>query len=181
MKLKMLFSNLKERLSKFKGKNKKLFVFSIVLIAVLFAYFIFIPSGNEKVDSKTDSKQTEQDIESGYAEKMEAKIEKMLLSLNEVNVAKVMVVCDSTEVYEYLKNLDETKSDNGSTTIREEVVYEKNGSITKPIVVRTKSPKVVGVWIVINAVSASTKLAITNSLKSVLNVDESCINILQER
>ena len=93
-------------------------------------------------------------------------------------------VCDATEKIEYLKNVSETTSgsgDNISRTKTEEVVYEKNGSNSSAIVVSKTMPKIVGVWIVINEVSPSTKLAITNSICSVLNIDASSISILQER
>ena len=181
MKLKNILSKIKTKLFVLVVKNKKLFTFFAVLIAALLIYFSFLPSSTGSVENKTQSKQTDNVCNENYAAIIETKIENMLLSLSEVTKADVMVICDSTEVYEYLKNTDETKAENGSSTIREEVAYEKDGSNSKPIVITIKSPKIVGVWVIINSVSASTKLAITNSLKSVLNIDESSINILKER
>ncbi len=181
MKFKNLISKLKSKISFFYGRNKKLFIASLALIVFVIVCLFFIPTNKEDSKIIEETKRNENVTTASYSKQIEAKIENMLLSLSEVNFANVMVVCDSTEVYEYLKNVNQTKSENGNITIQEEVVYEKNGSNTKPIIITAKSPKILGVWVVINAVSPSTKLAIANSLKTVLNIDESCINILQER
>lgn len=181
MKLKNVILWLKSKLSNIYGKNKKMFVFSLVLIVVLLIYFLYLPNGGDKDNKTAESSQQDALNTKTYADEIEIKIERMLMSISEVTKAEVMVVCESTEVYEYLKNLDETKAENGNVTSREEVVYEKNGSNSKPIIITTKAPKVVGVWVIVNSVSSSTKLAITNSIKTVLNIDEACINILQER
>ena len=180
MNFKNLISKLKSKIHFFNGKNKKVFTLSLVLVIILLGYFLFVSSDN-KSDVKSESKQMDDVVSSNYSDQIERKIENMLLSLSGVSKAEVMIVCESSEVYEYLKNVDESKSENGNTTIKEEVVYEKNGSNTTPIIITMRFPKIIGVWVVINEVSPSTKLAITNSLKSVLNVDESRINILQER
>ena len=118
-----------------------------------------------------------------YESELEYKITKMLLAIKEIDSATVMVVCDESERVEYLKNTSETVSGSGessSTTKIEDVAYEKNGSNSTPIVIATHMPKIVGVWIVVNHVSASTKLSILKSVSSVLNIEESSISILQE-
>ena len=181
MNFKNLISKFKNKISFFYAKNKKLFITTLALLVCVLVCLFFIPTNNDSSKVVDEAKKSETSSSESYEKQIELKIEKMLLSLSEVNFANVMVVCESTEVYEYLKNINETKSENGNITIQEEVVYEKNGSNTNPIIITAKSPKILGVWVVINAVSPSTKLAITNSLKTVLNIDESCINILQER
>ena len=175
-----LIFKLKEKLIYLFGKNKKLFVLVLVLIISVGLTFIFFPSNAS--EKKNESKQEIISVNKlDYSRTIENKIEEMLLNLSEVSKAEVMVVCDSTEIYEYLKNIDETKNENNTTTRHEEVVYQKDGSNTLPIIITSKMPKIVGVWIIINSVSASTKLAITNSIESVLNIDKECISILQER
>ena len=180
MKVSNYFLRIKEKFIVLFGKNKKLFFLVLLLISSILLTLGLFPTGG------TVKKIENQEVEIGvdkldYPSMIESKIEKMLLNLSEVDTAQVMVVCDATESYEYLKNIDETKNENNTTTRHEEVVYQKDGSNTFPIIVTSKMPKIVGVWIIINSVSASTKLAITNSIQSVLNIDKSCISILQER
>lgn len=161
------------------GKNKKLFILLIILVVSICLSLVFFPSGtsSKKIDSVD---KVSSNNKTDYSSLVENKIRDMLLNLSEVTKADVMVVCESTEIYEYLKNTDETRNENNATK-HEEVAYQKDGSNTSPIIVTSKNPKILGVWIIINSVSASTKLAITNSIESVLNVDKECISILQER
>ena len=183
MKLKNLFLSLKNKISFLYGKNKKLFVWGIVLLVLVFVFLFAFPKENDEDKNLAKDSESVKNISLGYEEELESKIQKMLVSISEVSVANVMVFCDSSEHYEYLKNVSETSSgsgDSASKTITEEVVYEKNGSNSTPIIVAKTMPKILGVWIVINQVSPSTKLAITNSICSVLNVESSCISILQE-
>ena len=153
----------------------------LVLICLCIFVFPKNKSNNDEIDKKTET------IKTGslsYEDMIEEKIFNMLLSINEVKDVSVMVVCDSSEHIEYLKNKTETSSGSGdslSKTVTEEVVYEKNGSNSSAVIVSKTMPKILGVWIVINEISPSTKLAITNSICSVLNIAESSISILQER
>lgn len=177
--MKKFFSNLKSKVCALYSKNKKLFIITIILLAVILVCLFYYPSISSNDDSKTKNiaKTTTSD---DYVAVLEAKIENMLLSFNEITRVSVMVVCESSEVTEYLKNTTESTSENSSSTT-EEVAYEKNGSNNQPIVVKTIMPKIVGVWVVVNDISASTKIGIINSLSTVLNVDQTSISILQER
>ena len=181
MKFNDMFTKFKSKFLDKILKNRKVFILVLVLIVCLFSYVILFSANSEDGKAKTQTESIQQNSSSDYASNLQSKIKSMLLNISEVTKADVMVVCDSTEIYDYLKNHEESKSENGSSTIRDEVVYQKDGSSTSPIIISSKMPKVVGVWIIVNSISASTKLAITNSIKSVLNIDESCISILQER
>lgn len=185
MKLKNIFVNFKNKISSLYSKNKKLFVFTCVLIAVVLLCFFAFPKTSSLTKTKTKTEQNTKSLNqtTDYSERLAGKIEEMLLAIDEVKQANVLVVCESTEIYDYLKNRKETTSggEDKSTTLEENVAYEKEGSSSTPIIITTKMPKVVGVWVIINTVSASTKLAITNSISSVLNIDETSISILQER
>ena len=184
MKIKDFFSIFKTKLGSLYAKNKKLFLFVLVFVSLIAFCLISFPKNNEN-KKESDNSMTEQNLGiMGFKDEVEQKIVQMLLSIDEIKTASAMVVCDESEKYVYLKNVTETSSgtgDNSSKTITEEVVYEKNGSNSSPIIVSKIMPKVVGVWIVINSVSPSTKLAIINSISSVLNISESSISILQER
>lgn len=178
--MKKFFSGLKAKMSSFYSKNRKLFIVVVSLVLVIIVCFLFYPKSEETAKNQTSETKSSEQASLDYTSKIEAKVKEMLLSLEEVTKANVMVLCESTEIVEYQKNVNETTSENSSSK-NEEVAYEKDGSKSTPIVVTTKNPKIVGVWIIINSVSASTKLAITNSICSVLNIEETSINILQER
>lgn len=182
MKLKNLFSNLKNKLSLISGKNKKFIVLGVVLTVLVLGVFAF-PKNKSTDDSEKETYELSESGSRDYENELELKIKQMLLSMSEIQTANVMVFCDSSGRCDYLKNKTETISGTGessSKTITEEVVYEKNGSNTSAIIVSKTMPKINGVWVVINQVSASTKLAIINSISSVLNIDSSSISILQE-
>lgn len=182
MKKSNLFVKLKSKVSELYQKNKKLFIFTMVLVFVLvFCLFFYPKEKSEESTTKTQTENSTSVSSSDYAQAIENKLQSMLLSIDEVKSASVMVLCESTVINEYLKDKNETKNADGSTTLNEETAYEKNGSTTSPIIISTKMPKIVGVWVIINEVSPSTKLAITNSISSVLNLNETCISILQER
>lgn len=178
--MKNFFSKLKSKISLLYNKNKKLFLISLILIAVIVVCVFFYPSAAIGQSSNKTTKQETEISSQDYVGKLEDKVEAMLLAIDEITSANVMIVCETSEILEYLKNTTESSSESGSSKT-EEVVYEKNGSSNQPIVVKTTMPKIVGVWVVVNQVSASTKIAIKSSLSSVLNVDETSISILQER
>lgn len=178
--MKNLLSNFKVKISSMYKKNKKLFIISIILIALIVVCLVYYPSSAFSKKSSTLSSQNVSSQNNDYVSKLESRVEDMLLSLAEVSKANVMIACESSEITEYLKNETQSSSDT-SNSKTEEVAYEKNGSSSQPIIVKTTMPKIVGVWVVVNKVSASTKIAIKNSLSSVLNVSEESISILQER
>lgn len=181
MKLGELINKLKMRFSGLFPKNKKILGLCVVLIVTIALSIVFFPSKTTDNDNKK-VESIERVVESlSYSGEVEKKIKSMLLSMSDITNAEVMVVCESTEIFEYLMNRDESKNDNNTSTIREEVAFEKEGSNTTPIIITSKMPKILGVWIIINEVAPSTKLAITNSIESVLNIDKACISILQER
>lgn len=184
MGFKKFFGNFKTKIFDSFGKNKKMLAISVVIIMlVLFVIFAF-PKKIKSESNNTSSKTLSQNESLDYEAELEQKIKNMLLSIDEVSSANVMIVCETSVTYNYLKNKDETTttSDGSSSKVTsEEVAYEKNGSSSSPIIVSKNMPKVVGVWVVLNSVSASTKLSIIKSLSVVLNIDETSISILQER
>lgn len=181
MKKSNFFVNLKNKITGLYQKNKKLFIITSVLLFVLVICLFFYPKTEKQEETIKSQVENSSTSSSDYASSIENKLQSMLLSIDEVKSASVMVLCESTVVNEYLQDKNETKNADGSTTYSEETAYEKNGSNTTPIIISSKMPKIVGVWVIINEVSPSTKLAITNSISSVLNLSEESISILQER
>ena len=163
--------------------NKKLFFTSIFAIVVLSVLLVFSVFSDAKKENQENSHISAPAI-TEYSEKIEAKLVSLISSLEEVNSVSAFVMVDSTPTTQYLMESEESSSpsDKGTLSTKSEtVVFEKNGSVSTPVVVTVIAPKITGVLIVVNKISASTKLSIINSISVVLNVPESCISILQEQ
>lgn len=182
MKNKFSFSKLKQGLTSFYKKNKNLFFACLICcIGIVFLFVSSLSSLNKKSNNKT--KATSSISITEYADNIEKKLVNIISSLSSVKNASAFVMVESTPTISYLTEKNETTitDDNGAKTeITTTVVFEKNGSISTPVVVTTLMPKITGVLIITNKINASTKLSIINSISIVLNVDESCISLLQE-
>ncbi len=179
------FDKIKEKFGKIFNTKKKSIILMIATIVVmsLLAISVFLPKSSKNNSKKESNKTTEISVAS-YASSIEKKLTDMLLMIDDVKDVSVFVMVDSTPQIQYLTETEETVTKNGTnetTTKSTTVVFEKNGSISTPVVVTTIMPKVTGVLIVVNKIDASTKLNITSSISVVLNVESSCISILQER
>ena len=103
--------------------------------------------------------------------------------MKSVSKVKVFVMIESSSMSEYLteKEVVEIENSGGkTTTTKTVVVYQKDGSKSSPVQVSVMPPKISGVLIFLNKIDASTKLSITNAIACVLNIDASCISILQD-
>lgn len=178
-----IISNITDTVKSLFKKNKKLFFLTIALIFIMLAVFIstFFTSKNNSSSKNNTS------VSTGildYTNSVENKLESMLLSLSGISSVSVFVMVEATPTVTYLTETEEVTTTNASgsstTTKTTTVVFEKDGSISTPITVTTILPKVTGVMVVLNKVSPSTKLNITNAIATVLNIDVSCISILQE-
>lgn len=171
----LYFNKIKQLL----GENKKraLLVLACLIVLILIVAYLFYPKNNTSSKMKTNTSQDE------YICLLESKLEEMILSLSDVSFAEVFVMTDGSPKTNYLVETTETEITNsvGSTkTISSKVVYQKANGETMPIIVSTSYPEVLGVMVVTNAISASTKNSIKNSISIVLNIDIGRISILQE-
>lgn len=184
MKIKTIFLNFKDKICSFYKKDKKIFFAIAVCLVILVALVISTISDIGKPKSKNNTKKVETVLSvSNYATELEDKLENLILKLDSVKNVSVLVMVESTPTVTYLTESTEkieNKDNNSISEITTTVVFEKNGSIQTPIVVTTINPKITGVLIVTNKISQSTKLSIKNSVSIVLNIDESCISLLQE-
>jgi stage III sporulation protein AG len=104
--------------------------------------------------------------------------------LKQVDHVEVLVMVEASPEKQYLTETETVEISNQSgttTTTTTKVVYRKDGSSSSPIETMIVYPKIKGVLIFINKLDASTKLAIASSVASVLNIESSCISILQDR
>ncbi|MBQ8425199.1 MAG: hypothetical protein IJX17_04190 [Clostridia bacterium] len=181
MKKNNVFSRLKDNICTFFKKDKKSFIMLLICftgIIVLFISSVF----NGKNKRAEVNKETVVSVTS-YAEKIENKIISIISKMDSVTKVDAFVMIEATPEITFLTEKKETTITNekGSTSeITTTVVFEKNGSVQTPVVITTIMPKITGVMIVTNKIDVSTKLLIKNSLSVVLNIDESCISLLQE-
>lgn len=175
---------IKDCVKRLYSKNKKLFLItiSIVCIFIFVVVYIFISS---KQTSKNKTNLSADYVVSDYTNKLENKLCAMLLKIDDIKDVSVLVMVKSTPIVNYLtenQNNETTNSNgNNSSSSSSEVVFEKESGTSSPIVVSTTMPEINGVLIVTNKIDATTRLAIINAISAVLNVDSSCICILQER
>ena len=162
-----------------KGNKKNSLIAAVLILVVVFIFAILFFSG------KSDKQKTTADISAdNYSLLLEQKLENMLLGVSEINSVDVFVMVKGSVKSNYLMETTETENSNGNSstkTISTKVVYKKLNGETLPIIVSTTYPEILGVMIVINKVSAATKISIKNSISIVLNIPENCISILQEK
>lgn len=162
-----------------KGKKKNiLLVLGVVLAIIMLVISYLIPKKSAETKKESSSVSI-----TDYSSSVESKLENMLLKIDEINSVSVMVMVYSTPKIEYLTETEgesKTTEKESSITNSTTVVFEKDGSVSTPVVVTTIMPKVTGVLVVLNKISASTKISIINSISIVLNIDSTCISILQE-
>ena len=182
MKINDIFIKIKDKLLFLYDKNKKLFfIFIFVILAVIVLMFYQNPILKSENSITIDNHKIQTN---SYIDKLELKIESMLKNISSVNQVSVMVMAESTEIKNYLTQSESTKTTNSSgdsEIIKEEIIYEKNGSSQTPVVISVTYPKIKGVFIVLNKIDASTKVSIQNAVAGVLNIDTTSIFILQDR
>ena len=183
MGFKTKISSLKTKICSFYKKDKKLFISFAVCFIVFVVLIVSTMLDIKKKKTVVSEKTTSTSIVKDYATNIENKLEILISKLDSIKTVSVMVMIESSPTITYLTERTEkieNKDNNSVSEISTTVVFEKNGSISTPIVVTTINPKITGVLIVTNKISASTKTAIINSVSNVLNIGESCISLLQE-
>lgn len=183
MKLKNHFLNYKEKFMLFYKKNKKIFFISIsCIICVIFLFISSLGSLNKNKKTSSSVSNSGGSV-TAYADSIENKIVSIISKIDEVKNVNVFVMVESTPIYNFLTEKKEhtiTNSSGSTTEITTTVVFEKNGSSNSPVIVQTIMPKITGVLIITNKINIATKLSIIKSISIVLNIDESCISLLQE-
>ena len=174
--------NIITNVTKLYKKNKNLFFASVICFVMI--VFLSVSSLSSLKTKKQDNISIDSSVSiTEYAEKIEKKISGIVSKIDKVKSVSAFVMVEATPKIDYLTEKKETtitNEDGSKTEITTTVVFEKNGSSNKPVVVATIMPKITGVLIITNKINSSTKLSIINSLSIVLNIEESCISILQE-
>ncbi len=178
-----ILSKIKQFFIKLYSSNKKLFFAILMVFVLVFCVIGYSVFSGSKTKAKTQNNYLNSSVDD-YAGLIENKIENILLSMSAVNEVEAFVMVDSTPKKNYLIEKEESKTSSDKETIetkKETVVFEKEGSASTAIELSTTLPKISGVLIFLNKVDSSTKVSIVTALSVVLNIDESCISILQDR
>lgn len=176
-------SKIKQFFTKLYGLNKKLFfaILAVFVLVVCMVGFSFFNTSKTKTKTQNNALNLSHN---DYAGVIENKIKNILLSMSAVSEVEVFVMVDSTPKKNYLTEIEESKTTSEKETTetkKETVVFEKDGSASAPIELSITLPKISGVLIFLNKIDSSTKVSIVTALSVVLNIDESCISILQDR
>ena len=173
----------KDKIISLYNKNKKLFLMTIFLVLVVIVALVF-PVKNFNKTANSESENEYINSTNSYKEELENRLKKMLLKISNITFVDVLIIVESSEINQWQTEKETTKTIGtaGETIVeKEKIVYEKNGSTQKPILVSVLYPKILSVLIVTNNIDASTKVSIKTSIAGVLNLDDESIFILQDR
>lgn len=175
---------LKEKADEIKkrfGKKSQVALAGILAIIMLIIFFKGInasPSKSAEV-GKTSSPTNENN---DYVSKLEIRLEKIIGSIKGVGEVNVFVMTETSVKTIYASNEERKTSvdDSGQTNSESvEIVFNKNGSETTPIVSVEIYPEVVGVLVVASGVNdEKLRLLVTNAVSVALNIENSKIEVL---
>ena len=171
----MNISKLIEKIKSKKIFKNKLVITLVVCVLIAVAMMIFVSTftdKKEKVSNKNNAvvaSCSSSVLE--YSNAVASQIENMLSSVNGLSNIKVVVVVESAPQIRYLMSGD------GET---QNIILEKQSSITKPVVVTELAPKINGILIVAKgANNLLVKNKVISALSAVYSVDMSKIDILE--
>lgn len=151
-----------------------------ILCFVVIGIFISSFSSSKKTESASSSQEitvTGQD----YVLYMEERLSKIINSIKGISNAKVFLNVDSSPKITYAEDKTETEN-NGNKTVTTSIVFNKDGTVTTPVVVVTTYPEIVGLLIVANgAGDVKTQLMLSDTISAVLGIPSSRIQILEGR
>lgn len=166
-----------------KLKNIKHIEFIIISIFLVILAIIFF-------SSNTDSKKNETSISgfdiAQYAQILEKRLSVVLSEINGAGRVTVMITLDGGMSYEYATESEEvttsssiTSGTNSKTTKSESVVIVTQNGKSSPLVVKEIYPGIAGVVVVCSgAGSVAVKLDIINAITTLLDVDDSKVQVL---
>lgn len=166
-----------------KIKNVKYIQYILIGLFVLVLGLIFMSSkGTTVKEGENPSTLTAE----AYAEYLEDKLSSILSQIADAGRVSVMITLDGGMKYEYATESEEITTSNEigdntntKTTKTEEVVIVNINGQATPLVIKESYPEICGVVVVASGASrAQVKLNIMNAITALLNVDESCIQIL---
>ena len=163
---------------------------AIILAAGALLLFLSVPDlfrreKEETVDTVTSVVQSEKQTEE-YAERMERKLEEMLLKIDGITSAKVVITVNSTMERVVLQDtttdtehLEERDGDGGSRTSQKDTEETKTVLAgNAPYLTKELTPEVEGVVAVISGADGGTILAVTEAVQALFDVPAHKVKII---
>lgn len=174
------FSDKFKNIFNFKHAKTILVAVLAVVVVIIFASS-FMPTKTRKTSNNSTNTNS---YAMEYCKLIENKLENVLSSVKGAGNVKVMVMVDSSPTIKYLEEKDETTTTQGDGKVITEtnttVVFSKDGSSSKPIIVVEILPKITGVLIIASgAKDLKMKTTLTNVVSSVLGANISNVEVLE--
>lgn len=181
--------------SKLKGFFKKFKNFKgmeIAIIIILVGVMCLIAFSSFKSISKnqtsSDSLKGESTVEA-YVKNLEDKLSNMLSKIEGAGEVTCMITLSSgfeqKLAYENSSSTTSGKKDGTQTSnssSSENVIYITKNGVQEPVILYEESPKIAGVVVVAQgAKNVNTKLDIIRAVRALLNVDASCIEVINHK
>jgi len=164
---------------------------AIILAAGAFLLLLSVPDlfhkeKEETVETKATAEQTEVYPEE-YAERMEKKLEKMILGIGGITEAKVIITVKSTtekvvlqDTVSNTENLQESDGNGGSRSSLKQT-EEKTAVLAgeKPYLTKELTPDILGVAAVVSGAGSGDVLAISEAVQALFGVPAHKVKIIQ--
>lgn len=178
-------NRVKESLGKSKLKlNKKsqLVLAGILALVMVIIFINGIKTSAKKSDAQPKMNETETTTSSrSYEQQLEQRLEKIISSINGVGEVSAFVMTETSVKTIYAGNEEiKTNGENSSASTNSfEIVFEKNGTATTPIVSLEIYPEITGVLIVAEGVNdEKLRLSVINAVSVALSLENSKIEVL---
>lgn len=178
-----LMDKIKAKLNSGGGVRKKVQLVIAGLLAIIML-IIFIKSFKTKSSALSykseENISVEQDDETDYVMSLEARLTTILSSIKGVENVKVFVMTEASVKRVYAVDEDkQLESDGNNGKYKSEIVFEKNGSSSTPVVSVEVYPEITGVLIVADGVNdEKLRLMVINAVSVALNIQNSKIEVL---
>ena len=165
------------------GKKSQMAIAGILAIIMLIVFFNGIKSKTDDSKGGADAQfvEVEQPIVK-YERELELRLEQIISSINGIGTVEAFVMTDTSIETIYAGNKEEKTSGEGanlSKTQTVEIVFEKNGSVSTPIIGLEIYPEITGVLIVAEGVNdEKMRLLVINAVAVALNIENSKIEVL---
>lgn len=166
------------------GKLSKKFQLVIAGLLAVIMLIIFIKSFKPKFSALSykneENNQTSQNAETDYVTGLETRLTTILSSIKGVENVKVFIMTESSVKKVYAVDEDkQLDSDGKSGKYKSEIVFEKDGSSSNPVVSVEVYPEITGVLIVADGVNdEKLRLMVINAVAVALNIQNSKIEVL---
>lgn len=164
---------------------------AIILVAGAFLLLLSVPDlfhkeKEETIETKATALQTEIPDED-YVERMEKKLEKMILGIGEITEANVVITVKSTTEKVVLQNtVSDTENlqesdGNGGTRSSLKQTEEKTAVLAgeKPYLTKELTPEICGVAAVVSGAESGDILAISEAVQALFGVPAHKVKIIQ--